>query len=102
LTNSLGLGWCEGLFFPRSKAEPDLDFKNSFGATAADNQIVPSENIETEFQHYHFLLIQLLSIISHGEDADVSSMVSFIRSGASHSQIFDFIKQQPRQPNEIK
>jgi hypothetical protein len=37
----------------------------------------------------------LLNIISHGEDKDVSRMISVIRSGASHRQIFDFIKQQP-------
>jgi hypothetical protein len=83
-------------FPPGLKAEPDLDLKNSFGATAVDNQIVPSEYIETEFQNYHSLLIQLLGIIPHGEDKDVSSMISFIRSGASDRQIFDFIKDQPR------
>ncbi|KAJ5976495.1 hypothetical protein N7481_010202 [Penicillium waksmanii] len=67
----------------------------SFGATAADDQIVPSERIETEFQNHHSLLIQLLRMISHGEDKDVSRIFSVIRSGASHRQIFDFIKQQP-------
>jgi hypothetical protein len=34
-------------------------------------------------------------MISHGEDKDVSRIFSVIRSGASHRQIFDFIKQQP-------
>ncbi|CAI7650306.1 unnamed protein product [Penicillium manginii] len=89
------LGSKEGLAGDKLRRKVSLA-ESSFGATAVDNQIVPSEYIETEFQNYHSLLIQLLGIISHGEDKDVSSMISFIRSGASDRQIFDFIKDQPR------
>ncbi|KAJ5414969.1 hypothetical protein N7509_000067 [Penicillium cosmopolitanum] len=91
----------EGVAGDKLRGKASLAASN-FGATAADNQTCPSDHIETEFQHYNFLLIQLLNIISHGEDEDVSRMISVIRSGASHRQIFDFIKQQPRQPNETK
>ncbi|KAJ5743363.1 hypothetical protein N7533_010465 [Penicillium manginii] len=92
------LGSKEGLAGDKLREKASLAASR---ATAADNQTVPSDYIETEFQHYNSLLIQLLNIISHGEDEDMSRMISVIRSGASHRQIFDFIK-QPRQPNEMK
>lgn len=66
----------------------------SIGTTPANDQIALLEDIEAELQHYNFLLEQLLDVISRGEEESVSRVISVIRSGGSHRQILDIIKQQ--------
>lgn len=67
---------------------------NSIEATTANDQIALPEDIEAELQHYNFLLEQLLDVISRGQEESVSRVISVIRSGGSHRQILDIIKQQ--------
>lgn len=67
---------------------------SSIGTTPANDPIALPEDIEAELQHYNFLLEQLLGVISRGEEDSVSRVISVIRSGGSHRQILDIIKQQ--------
>ncbi|KAJ5195245.1 uncharacterized protein N7498_008683 [Penicillium cinerascens] len=77
---------------PRQQASPATS--SSIGTTPENAQIALPEDIEAELQHYNFLLEQLLDVISRGEEDSVSRVISVIRSGGSHRQILDIIKQQ--------
>lgn len=61
----------------------------------ANNHAEDIPPVPSDRAYYHFFLSKLLELISHGEEEEVSRIVSVIRSGASHRQILDIIERFP-------
>ncbi|KAJ5585437.1 uncharacterized protein N7459_005237 [Penicillium hispanicum] len=50
-----------------------------------------ARSASSEVAYYHSFLNNLLDLISHGDEEEVSRIIALIRSGASESQILELV-----------